>query len=486
MTGVQVNSIVIAGGGAAGAAVAAAVAVSLQGSGTKITLIHPPDDGSNAPCEAIRGGVHSFHQLLGVDEQLVIDRTHGVFGLGTRYRGFRTDHEDVFLPLGSHGMTLHLVNFHHYAAKLKAAGNGEEYNEYSLSAAAAGHGLFRPPDDDDSPVSKTLAYDIYVDPDRYAMFFRECAENLGVTVLAEKMDGADIGEEGFIESVVLDGGDRVDGDFFIDCSSERLLASCLSAESSFDDWSRWLPCDRFVSVLTKKKNQPVLFMDINANDYGWIQKTTLSNLTAHSFACCSRHIDDSSAQQLLEKKLDGVAVGDIQTKKHRAGSYRKHWVKNCVAIGPAALSLEPMEISALHLVQSAVLRLLSMLPDKKLNVALAEEYNRVTSAEHESVRDYLILHYVLSGRRNSPFWAQFGDSALPDSLRTRIELFKTHGRITGRDHEFLSEASWASAFLNFGLWPSSYDPIADMVDEKRMRRDVSQFREKIQQTVESF
>ncbi|RLA31702.1 MAG: hypothetical protein DRR11_10165 [Gammaproteobacteria bacterium] len=486
MTETNINSIVIAGGGAAGATVAAALAVSLQGSATKIKLIQPPVDGGNAPCEAVRGGAQSFHQMLGVAEQELLAATRGGYGLGTRFQGFHADHEEIFLPLGSHGMTLRLIDFHHYAAKLRNAGASEEYNEYSLSAAAAGTGRFSPPGDSDNPASKTLAYDIYVDAGHYAMFWQNCAEDLGVEVLTAKMEAAVIGADRFIESVSLEDGNGVDGDFFIDCSSDRVLAGCLDEADAFDDWSRWLPCDQFVSALTKKSRQPLLFMDIEANDYGWVQNTTLSNLAVHNLACSSQHIDAGSAQRLLQEKLGDVTVFDIQTKTQCAGNYHNHWVNNCVAIGPAALSIEPMEISSLQLVHSAVLRLLGMLPDEKFSPALAQEYNRVTNEECASARDYIILHYMLAGRRSSPFWAQFNNVTLPDSLQARVELFKTHGRITNRDYEFVSGARWASCFLNFGAWPSSYDPIADMIDEKRMQSDVSKFHENVQQIAESF
>ena len=486
MTEANINSIVIAGGGAAGAAVAAALVVSLQGSATKIKLIQPPVDVGNAACEVVRGGPQSFHQMLGVAEQELLEATRGGYGLGTRFTGFHADQEEVFLPLGSHGKTLRLVDFHHYAAKLRNTGGSEEYNAYSLAAAAAGNGRFSPPGDNNNPASESLAYDIYVDAGHYAMFWQNCAEDLGVEVLPVRIEAAVIAADGFIESVSLEDGNCVEGDFFIDCSSERVLAGCLSEASTFDDWSRWLPCDQFVSALTKKSRQPQLYTEIAANDYGWIQKTTLSNLAAHNFACSSQQIDASGAQHLLQQKLGDVSVFDIQTKAQCTGSYRNHWVNNCVAIGPAALSIEPMEVSSLQLAQSAVLRLLGMLPNAKFSPALAQEYNRTTSEECANARDYLILHYMLAGRRNSPFWAQFNDVTLPDSLQARVELFKTHGRFTSRDYEFVSDARWASCFLNFGAWPSSYDPIADMIDEKRMQSDVSKFCENVQQIAESF
>ena len=120
-----------------------------------------------APIEVSHGGTHAFHHVLGIDEKTLIERTNGAIGLGTRYRGFRSDEQDAFVPLGSHGMTLRLVGFHHYVAKLGVEGGDEDYNAYSLPATAAAIGRFTPPGDSDDPVLATIAYDIYIDRDRY-------------------------------------------------------------------------------------------------------------------------------------------------------------------------------------------------------------------------------------------------------------------------------------------------------------------------------
>ena len=65
----------------------------------------------------------------------------------------------------------------------------------------------------------------------------------------------------------------------------------------------------------------------------------------------------------------------------------------------------------------------------------------------------------------------------PDSLQDRIDLFKTHGRLTGSKHDYISKARWISSFINFGCWPTSYDPLADMINEQRMHSDITEFRE---------
>ena len=116
---------------------------------------------------------------------------------------------------------------------------------------------------------------------------------------------------------------------------------------------------------------------------------------------------------------------------------------------------------------------------------LSEEYNRTTSIEVASARDYQILRYALAGRSKGPFWENVRQVRNPDSLQRRIDLFNMHGRFTRVDHELLSQANWVSSFINFGFWPSSYDPLADMIDEQRMRNEISQFKKSVQRAADS-
>ena len=483
MADAEVKHIVIAGGTAAVVA-AAATAISLRGSEIKITLIQLPDDEKTTPIEVSRGGPQSFHHLLGIDEQTLMKRTGGAFALGTRYRGFRSENENVFVPLGSHGVTLRLVDFHHYAAKLRIEGSNQDYNAYSLPAAAAAAARFVPPGDTEDPVQKTVEYDICIGRDRYLLFMLDLAVELGVTVMLEAIKTVDFGKDGIVDAVVLANGHRIDGDFFIDCSDGRTLIGRLSTANDFQDWSSWLPCDRIASVQLKSLAQPDLFASIDAHDNGWVQRIMLSDVGFGSFAYSSQYADDDFAKRFFEQNEVGAAVSDVNVATQRAGCYEAHWVRNCVALGRAALVLEPMEISSMHLLQSSILRLLTMLPRRKTSVMLSTEFNRATNEEAASARDYQILRYALAARRTGPFWEGSGQTPNPDSLQNRISLFKTHGRLTGRNHDFISKARWVSSFINFGFWPSSYDPLADMVNEQRMRNDVSQFRDAVQRAAE--
>ena len=116
---------------------------------------------------------------------------------------------------------------------------------------------------------------------------------------------------------------------------------------------------------------------------------------------------------------------------------------------------------------------------------LSTEYNRVTNQEIECARDYQVLRYALTDRKKGPFWENLRALPIPNALQDRIDLFKHHGRMTRRDYEYPGKARWISSFVNFGFWPSSYDPLADMIDEQRMRDDLSKFKEDVQRAAEA-
>ena len=100
---------------------------------------------------------------------------------------------------------------------------------------------------------------------------------------------------------------------------------------------------------------------------------------------------------------------------------------------------------------------------------LAAEFNRMTNAEIDSARDYQLLRLALADRQSGQFWQRMLQTQWPDSLQQRIDLFRSRGRFTPRDNEFFTKSNWVSSFINLGFWPASYDPLADMIDEQRMR-----------------
>ena len=134
-------------------------------------------------------------------------------------------------------------------------------------------------------------------------------------------------------------------------------------------------------------------------------------------------------------------------------------------MGHSAGFIEPLENSNLQLAQSAVLRLMMLFPDRACDPALADEYNRKTALEYDNILDFVTLFYAAAKRSDSEFWRHCQTLQRPDTLRKRIELFLSHGRLAWHDEETFPKEYWVSALLGLGFLPASYDPLADVPGE---------------------
>ncbi len=133
-------------------------------------------------------------------------------------------------------------------------------------------------------------------------------------------------------------------------------------------------------------------------------------------------------------------------------------------MGLASGFLEPLESTSIYLVQSAIARLLKLLPGRAIADAQRREYNRQTDFEMESIRDFLILHYH-ANRRDEPFWRAVRAEPLPDSLQARIDLYRSTGHITREHEELFTEVAWLQVFEGQGIAAQAHSPLADMIAE---------------------
>lgn len=475
----EIDTIVIVGGADA-AVVAAAFAISLKGGGFTIRLVEVTGEEPQPGYILSRGGTHGFHALLGIDESELIDACAGYRLLGTNFRGFSDPPRDALVPLGGHGKSLRLVDFHQYVAKLRAAGEEVELNAFSLPAMAGRAGHFGVAGVAAGDAGKTIGFDVCVERSRYSDYLRETAAGLGVTVVR-----GPIGRVGVENGIVRDiecGGESVAGDLFIDCSARRPVASQIGEDDNFEDWAQWLPCDSRASVAVDSAGMGKPLATIEADDHGWTNRTIAGGSLFRIYAYSSAFLDDVTARERLAARVGSVTPDAIAVLKSRNGRRQVHWSGNCIALGAAAVTLEPMDISPMHVLQSGVLRLLAMLPRERRSDVLAAEFDRSTNLELDLLRDYLVLRYALA-RRQGPFWQQVAAMSLPESLRRRIELYSTHGRVTRDERGVIGKTHWVSSFVNLGPDPASYDPIADMIDEERMRADLAAFRRNVDEVV---
>jgi tryptophan halogenase len=156
-----------------------------------------------------------------------------------------------------------------------------------------------------------------------------------------------------------------------------------------------------------------------------------------------------------------MASGEALTL--RPGRRRAPWVRNVLAIGDAAVAVDPLEGTNLHLAQSAILRALELLPGRDCHPLEVAEYNRRTDWETTRARGFLALHYLRSGRRKGRFWAALEERAPPESLALTLEQWERRGRLPLLGEESFDRDSLTSVFFGLGIMPRDVDPVADGV-----------------------
>ncbi len=479
----MIPRIAIVGGGVAGWMAAAALASAFRGRGA-IQLVELADQQPADLAEGTLPGVRAFHDQLGIDEDELVRTTGATFSLGSAYSEWSGPDGRFFHPFGPFGVSIDTVGFHHAWLRLRQRGEGGDLEAYSLAAVAASLGRFARPSADPGSVLSSFSYGLHLDAARYVDHLRRLASGLGVEGLAPKLASVSIrGGDGFIDALVLEDGQPVTANLFIDCTDQGSLIGQAMAVG-WQDWSSWLACDSVVSVATESAGEAPPFTSVLARPAGWLGWTPLQDHADNRFVFCSQAIGDDAATQAL---LDGIprpAMSPPRMQRFNSGRRDRFWAKNCVALGSAAAVLDPLASTRLALIQSGLMRLIPLLPGGAIEPADLQEYNRLTIAEHESLRDFLILHYHASGRGDGPPWV--GLREIPDSLASRIELFLARARVAPLAVETFQASDWLAVLLGLHVQPRRYHPFADGLDLADLRGRLLALRTVVRQAADSM
>jgi len=457
----QRPTIVIAGGGTAGWMAAAAFARFLEGS-YRLRLVESDEIGTVGVGEATIPQIRLFKDALGLDEDALLKATDGTFKLGIEFAGWREPGHRYMHAFGAVGRDVGLIAFQHYWLRAKAMGVAKSLDHYALNEIAARRGKMHRGAPITARTIPDLPYAYHFDATLFARTLRRFAEGAGVERTEGRILGVELNDAGDVAALQLDGERRIDGDIFIDCTGFRALLIEQALQTGFEDWSHWLPCDRALAVPTARTEPLLPYTQSIAREAGWQWRIPLQHRTGNGMVYCSRYWSDEQAAEALLAKLDAAPLADPRPLRFVTGKRRLGWNRNVIAMGLASGFIEPLESTSIHLIQSAISRLLQLLPGRTVSDADRREYNRQTDFEMERVRDFLILHYALNNRPE-PFWRACRDMALPDTLTHKLDLFAANGRITREHEELFTEVGWLQVLIGQGAEPRGYHPIADTI-----------------------
>lgn len=448
-----IRSILVVGGGLT--AWCAAAALKRRAPFLDVTLLASP-----VPPDALADRIActlpslpGFQADLGIGIDDGVTRSGAGYRLGTRFIGWAEGLPDYVHAYGPYGHGIGPAAFHLHWVRAARDGAAQPFDAYSPAARIARDGRFAPP----APGGLFGAHEfgLTLDLPRHLAMMRAFATHVGVVEIADSVASVGVDARGHVEAVTTAQGRSLTADLFLDASGPQAVLRG-AIDDAWQDWSRWIPCDRVLLGTSPAGTGAPVLTEVIAQAAGW----RWSSGEQVGLAYASAYLSDADAAATMAQ--GGARPEPVIAL--RPGTRPRPWHGNCIAIGDAATQVEPLEWCNLHLALSAIDRLIAMLPDRAMAPVEAADYNRQTLAEAERVRDFLAAHYR-TARRPEPMWRAVALAEPPASLEHSLTQFAERGRLPFYEEETFARDSWAAMLLGQGFLPRRVDPLVHGVPD---------------------
>lgn len=455
-----VTQVVVVGRDAPLWLAAGVVARALKDAGIAVQAVELPSTLTLAHVYPTLPPLEALHQALGLDESLLLRATRGAFSLGHNFADKAAGTPQFLHAYGSFGAAIDGSDFFAYWLKARHYGLGVGIEDFSLTASAARHGRLMIPDDE-TEVYGRADYAYHLPAQAYAALLKAVAVQAGVVAVEAATAEAELADGG-IAALQLDGGRRVEGEMFLDATGEGALIAALGVAK--ESWGGYFPGKRVLIAATQRLPVLPIYAEIRASANGW------TGLYPSQEATHAIHVHAGDDETALR---DAIAVAGFDLTPVAAyaldqGCRTAAWSGNCVAIGEAACSFDPVHGVDLHAVQVGLINLLACFPVGGDYAAQRAEYNRVIASSFAHIRDFQSAHYACNRYGGSPFW---GRHTVSPDLEHRIALFRARGEIAPWEEESFSPDSWRMLFTGHGLVPESWLPVIDRTSPEVMREN---------------
>lgn len=465
-----IQKVVVVGGGTAGW-MSAALIKRVLANQVDIELVESEEIGIIGVGEATIPPIQLVNKVLGIDECDFIKSTKATFKLAIQFEDWHHLGDKYLHTFGNAGIDKGFFSFHHLCSKAMKSGMSTNIWDYDLNALSCKQGKFAKIKGGNPMWDMPYAY--HFDASLYGTYLKNITETWGIKHTKGLVNDVTLDPiNGFVTSLLLKDGRKIEGDLFIDCTGDRGLLIQKALNTGFEDWSHWLACDRAVAIPSERFSETVPYTRSIAHSSGWQWRIPLQHRNGNGLVYSGRYCSDDEAVNTILNNLDSPAIGDPLFIRYRVGRARQQWNKNVVAIGLSSGFLEPLESTSIYLIQSAIVRLLKLFPHAGINTGLINEYNQQSKLEYETIRDFIILHYHLTKRNDSQFWRDMQQMAIPKSLSHKIELFKTNGYITPDNLDIFLESSWIQVMLGQGITPNDYHPLAAQFTDITLKEEL--------------
>ena len=426
-----------------------------------------------------------MHALLGIAEPHFVQHTGATYKLASEHLGWQGEGSRYLHAHGTIGTEIGGTPFYKFLQSESLAGRSSIPEAFSVAGAAARLGRFARPMGEANALTASFTYGFHLEEQAYVQYLRAHALRLGVREAPASFAEVLRQENGDIQGLRLTDGTTVSADYFIDCSGPEARLIEQATTSDREDWSAWLPCDRMWSALSPAEAQPAPVTQTVAAADGWFWRAPLAQATMVGHVFSSRFTDEAGALAALQAIAPALRSEPVLTK-FPAGRRRKFWHRNCVALGDAAVELEPLAGAGLHIAQIGLGTLIELFPLTRDSSIEADEYNRLMAEQADALRDFTLAHYLAGPARPGAFWAASRATAAPARLAERLDLYSASGRINLLDHESFEETDWAWLLVGSGCRPQAIELQIRLRLEKLSSQEVNALRTYVQQVANSM
>lgn len=478
-----IKKVVIVGGGSAGWLTAGLIAAEHKAgseAGIELTLIESPDVPAIGVGEGTWPTMRETLDKIGVSETDLFKECEASFKQGAKFAQWVTGEKDDFYyhPLvvpNGYAKTDLVFPWQNYRDKVSFA-NAVCFQGYLCEQGKAPKQITTP------EYASVANYAYHLNAPKLGEFLKKhCVKNLGVKHILDHVIRINNHESGDIKSLSTESKGEVTGDLFIDCTGLKSLLLGNHFQIPFISQKEVLFNDSALAVQVNYNSptDPIASHTIStAQSAGWIWDIGLPTRRGVGYAYASDYVsDDAAALELrsyIAQSIGQQASDDLAFRKisFNPGHREKFWHRNCVAIGMAAGFLEPLEASALVLIELAASKISQELPaNRQVMDISAKRFNDLFLYRWQRIIDFLKLHYILSQRKDSDYWIDNRDpSSIPESLQELMSLWRyqppSHHDFS-QVNEVFPSASWQYILYGMGFETLPRETQRQFVDQQK-------------------
>ena len=486
-SGLEIKRILIIGGGTSGWMSAVYLNRFLMHSRREITLIESPSLAPIGVGEATLPTLVRFIRNMEFDEREFMRECKATYKLGIKFTDWIEKNYIYWHPFGICGSPIDGIDLFHFWLKLDDTGK-TRYSDYSLQALVADRARAPRYLNKSSQIIDSGAYAYHLDASLFAAYLKKKATGSGVKYIQSDVDVAITDNKGQISQVKTADGRVLTADLYIDCTGFQGLLIGKTLKVDYIDWSDRLLCNRAV-VLPRPVDQAFHpNTRSTALSAGWCWQIPLTDRMGCGYVYSNNHLSDEDAAGELGLFVSGrrKPAGEFRYLVMPVGHRRLFWSGNCIAIGLAGGFVEPLESTGIHFIQQGLESLMGLFPDKNFNPVLCDAYNRNMASTYEEIRDFIMLHYMLTTRSDSSFWVDCRQVNIPDSLSGLLDMYGECGVLSSPGIHVFPDTSYFHILSGGRRLPRRASPMIYISDISKVREILERIKQNNSDTANTF